>query len=86
MTFNKWEIGRFKAKRRYYITWRKNLKPRQIKEAFYNGDENRSIKKLFPRKNLQYFDSSYYDIVVGDYQRGLRYVTQNGTYYLFEFH
>ena len=83
MTFGKREIGLFKANRRYYITWRKNLKPSQIKEAFYNGAEDRSIKKLFPGKNLQYFDSHCYDIVVGDYQRGLKYVTESGTYYMF---
>lgn len=83
MTFGKQEIGEFKSKCRYYTTWRQDLKPRQVKDAFYNGDESRSIKKLFPGKNLQYFDSSYYDIVVGDYQRGLKYVDESGTYYLF---
>lgn len=83
MDFHKKGIALFKASRRYYMTWRKKLTPVRVKDAFYNGDENRSIKKLFPGKNLQYFDSSSYDIVVGDYQRGLKYVDETGTYYMF---
>lgn len=83
MTFSKRQIVEFKAKRRHYITWRKNLKPRRIKECFYNGDERYSIKELFPDKNLEYCHSYMYDIVVGDYQLGLKYVNESGTYYMF---
>ena len=83
MTFSKRQIVEFKAKRRLYLTWRKNLKPRLIKECFYNGDEKLSLKALFPDKNLEYCRSYMYDIVVGDYQLGLKYVNEDGTYYMF---
>lgn len=83
MTFSKRKIAEFKAKRRHYITWRKSLKPRQIKEAFYNGDEKRGLEVLFPDKNLEYCRSYMYDIVVGDYQLGLKYVNEKETYYMF---
>lgn len=83
MSFSKRQIAEFKSKGRHYITWRKNLKPRQIKEAFYNGDEKRGLKELFPDKNLDYCCCYMYDIVVGDYQLGLKYVNEKGTYYMF---
>lgn len=83
MKFSKRQIVEFKAKRRFYITWRKNLKPRLIKEAFYNGDEKRGLKVLFPDKNLSYCRCYMYDIVVGDYQLGLKFVNEKGTYYMF---
>ncbi len=83
MKFSKRQIAEFKAKGRHYIIWRKNLKPRQIKEAFYNGDEKRGLKELFPDKNLDYCRCYMYDIVVGDYQSGLKYINEKGTYYMF---
>lgn len=83
MKFSKRQIAEFKAKRRLYITWRKKLKPCQIKEAFYNGDEKRGLKVLFPDKNLDYCRCYMYDIVVGDYQLGLKFVNEKGTYYMF---
>ena len=83
MKFGKRQIAEFKAKSRFYITWRKNLKPRLIKEAFYNDDEKRGLKVLFPGKNLNYCRCYMYDIVVGDYQLGLKFVNEKGTYYMF---
>lgn len=84
MTFNKRQIANFKAKGRFYITWRKNLKPQQIKKFFYNDDQERyHIKNLFKGKNLQYCYCYMYDIVVGDYQLGLKYENEDGTYYMF---
>ncbi len=83
MKFSKRLIAEFKAKRRFYITWRKNLKPHQIKEIFYNEDEKHDIKELFPGKKIEYCHSYMYDIVVGDYKLGLRYVNEKETYYMF---
>ena len=83
MTFTKRKIAEFKSKGRHYIFWRQNLKPLTIKETFYNGNEKRSLKLLFPDKNLDYCRCYMYDIVLGDYQLGLKYVNENGTYYMF---
>ena len=83
MTFSKKQIAEFKSKRRSFITWRKSLKRSQIKEFFYNSDDRRSIKALFPDKDLEYCQCHMYDIVVGDYQLGLKYVNEKGTYYMF---
>ena len=81
MTFNRMEIINFKSKKRSYITWRKHLKPAQIKEAFYNGKKH--LKDLFPQKNIEYCYSDMYDIVIGDYRVGLKYVEEGKTYYMF---
>lgn len=83
MTFSKEQIVEFKSKGRSYITWRKSLKQKQIKEFFYNNDDKRSIKAIFPNRDLEYCQCHMYDIVVGDYQLGLKYVNENGTYYMF---
>ncbi len=83
MTFNKKQIAEFKSKGRSFITWRKSLKRSQIQEFFYNSDDRCSIKALFPNKDLEYCKCYMYDIVVGDYQLGLKYVNENGTYYMF---
>lgn len=82
MTFTKRQIAEFKAKGRHYITWRKNLKPHQIKETFYNDDE-KQLKELFPNKNLKYCHCYMYDLVVGDFELGLKYTNEKGTYYMF---
>lgn len=84
MTFSKEQIAEFKSKGRSYITWRKNLERAQIKEYFYNSDnDSHNIKALFPDKNLEYCECRMYDIVSGDYELGLRYVNEQGTYYMF---
>lgn len=83
MTFTKRQVAEFKAKCRFYTTWRKNLKPYQIKKAFYNGYRNVDLKVLYPDKNLDYCSCYMYDIVIGDYKLGLKYVDENGTYYMF---
>ena len=85
MKFSKKEIAEFKAKGRWYLTWRKNLKPYQIKKCFYNDNsEQYNIKTLFPDKNLEYYFSDVCEgIVDGDFMRGLKYVNETGTYYMF---
>ena len=83
MEFSKKGIAEFKAKKRYYTTWRKKLIPKKIKECFYNDDDERNIKTLFPGKKLQYCNCCMYDLVVGDYQAGIKYVDGEETYYLF---
>ena len=83
MEFSKEQIVKFKSKGRGFITWRKSLEPSQIKKFFYNDDDSRNIKVLFPDKNLEYCQCHMYEIVVGDYQLGLKYVNENGTYYMF---
>lgn len=83
MTFSRQQIAEFKSKKKSYITWRKNLKQSQIKEYFYNDDDRHNIRTLFPDKNLEYCQCQMYDIVVGDYQLGLKYVNEQGTYYMF---
>ncbi len=83
MKFSKRQIVEFKAKRRAFITWRKNLKPDQLKKSFYNNDKTSTLKTLFPNRNLSYCHCSMYDIVVGSYQLGLKYVNEKGTYYMF---
>lgn len=80
MTFNERKIAEFKSRHRYYVTWRKYLEPEQIKEYFY---EKLSLKKFFPDKNLEYCDCYRHNIVIGDYQRGLKYINENETYYMF---
>lgn len=83
MEFSKKGIAEFKAKRRYYTTWRKKLIPKKIKECFYNNNDECNIKTLFPGKKLQYCNSYMYELVVGDYQAGIKYVDGEETYYLF---
>jgi len=83
MIFTKREIGEFKSKGRSYITWRKKLKPHQIKEYFYNDDRDCNLKSFFPDKNLEYCHLYMYDIVIGDYKLGLKYINEFGTYYIF---
>lgn len=83
MKFGKKQIAEFKSQKRSYITWRKNLKRSQIKEFFYNSDNRYSIKALFPDKDLEYCQCRMYDIVLGDYQLGVKYADKNGTYYMF---
>lgn len=80
MKFNKQKIVEFKSKGRFYITWRKNLKPYEIKRFFYNGC---NIKELLPKGNIEYCHSFREDIVDGNRKRGLKYIGNKGTYYMF---
>lgn len=82
MTFSKQKIADFKSKGRSYITWRKHLKRDLIKEYFYN-EEKHTLKELFPDKNIEYCYCSMYDLVIGDYKISLKYVNEQGTYYMF---
>lgn len=83
MLFNKRQIGEFKAKHRYYITWQNSITPKQIKNIFYNDNVELGIKQLFPDKNIKYCYSYMYDIVVGDYQLGVKFVDEKESYYMF---
>ena len=83
LKFSKKGIVDFKAKKRYYITWRRNIDPKKIKACFYNDNDECNIKTLFPDKKLQYCNCCMYDLVVGDYQAGIKYVDGEDTYYLF---
>lgn len=83
MKFTKQGIIDFKQKGRSYVTWRKLLKRGSIKYFFYNSDRRLSIKVLFPGRNLEYCECNMYHIVLGDYQLGLKYVNDSGTYYMF---
>lgn len=83
MEFSKKGIAEFKAKKRYYTTWRKKLIPKNVKECFYNNNDECSIKTFFPGKKLQYCNCCMYDVVIGDYQAGIKYVDGEETYYLF---
>lgn len=81
MKFDKRDIIEFKLKGRNYLTWRKKIRPREIKEIFYN-DEN-SLKNPLPDKNIEYCHCDMYVIVIGDYKLGIKYTTEEGTYYMF---
>lgn len=85
MSFTKQKIVEFKANRRYFLTWRKNLKPHNIRKLFYKNDEEEkfTIKDILPDENLEYCECFIHNIVTGDYQQGIKYVDEKGTYYLF---
>ena len=83
MIFSKEHIFKFKRKEQSYISWRTNLKPIQIQEYFYNDDKKYHINVLFPGKNLEHFRCRMYNIVCGDFQLGLKYVNEEGTFYMF---
>ena len=83
MKFSDEQIKNFKGERRSYITWRKRLKPEQIKDFFYNSDDKYSIKDIFPGKDLEYCRCGTNDIVVGDFQLGVKYSNKTGNYYMF---
>lgn len=82
MKFTKQGIAEFKCKRSY-LTWRKNLKRRRIFDYLYSDDPNRSLENLYPGKDIQYCHCYMYHIVTGDYQLGIKYVNENGTFYMF---
>lgn len=84
MSFTKQKIVEFKTKRRYFLTWRKNLKPHNIRKLFYKNDEEEkfTIKDILPDENIEYCDCYSHNIATGDYRHGIRYVNETGTYYL----
>lgn len=84
MTFTKQEIAEFKSNKEKasYITWRTNLDKFKLKEYFYNEGKY-ALKKLFPDKNIEYCACENYQLVVGDFRTGLKYVNEQGTYYMF---
>ena len=85
MTFTKQKIVEFKERRRYFLTWRNNLKPHNIKNLFYKNEEEEklTIKDILRDENLEYCDCYSYNIAKGDYRQGIKYVNEKGTYYLF---
>ena len=84
MTFTRRGIAEFMCKRRSFITWRKKLKRDKIKWFFYNDYRDKyNISTFFSGKNLEYCNCPMYNIVVGDYKLGVKYVNENGTFYMF---
>lgn len=81
MKFKAREIIEFKSKGRFYISWRKKLKPQQIKDYFYHNSIKEGIKALFNDKKLKYCQPMH-ALYLG-YEQGVKYENENGTYYLF---
>ena len=85
MIFTKQKILEYKKKRRYFLTWRSNIKPYHIRNLFYKNEEEEklTIKDILPDENLDYCECYTQNIATGDYQQGIKYVNETGTYYLF---
>ena len=85
MIFTKQKILEYKKKRRYFLTWRSNIKPYHIRNLFYKNEEEEklTIKDILSDENLDYCECYSHNITTGDYQQGIKYVDEKGTYYLF---
>lgn len=79
MTFSKREIADIKRNGQMLI----KITASEIKRFFDSGREEHAMEKLFPGKKLKYCYCDTYDIVTGDYQRGVRYIDGEETYYMF---
>lgn len=81
VAFDKEEFIEVKRRCENYIFWRTNLDRFKMREYFYN--EKHPLKESFPDKNIEYCACEKYRLVVGDFTKGLKYVNEQGTYYMF---
>lgn len=82
MKFTKEKIIDFKLKGRSYITFENSIKLGRMKDYFYR-DAHMLLKDTFPNANIEYCHCDMYSIVIGDFQTGIKYVTDDSTYYMF---
>lgn len=80
MNFTKQDIIDFKSKKRYYLTFEKDLTPQNIKNIFYG---ERKISEIFSKAKIEYCNLYVYNIAYGDYTLGVKYINENGTFYMF---
>lgn len=81
MAFNKREFAEIKGRCENYIFWQSNLDRFKIKEYFYN--EKHPLKETFPDKNIACCNCENYHLVTGSFTTGLKYINDQGTYYMF---
>lgn len=82
MVFNKREFAKIKSRCENYIFWQSNLDRFKIKEYFYN-EEKYPLKEAFPDKDIACCNCENYHLVTGSFTTGLKYINEQGTYYMF---
>lgn len=80
MNITKQGITLFKSSKKYYLTFKKDLTPQNIKNTFYG---EKKISEIFPNTKIEYCNLYMYNIAYGDFTLGIKYVNENGTYYMF---